>query len=208
MCVCRSISPGNPVYRRRSITSAPRGGASVLTSTIRAPSIRTVAFLMRRLPSHSCANRIARMSADAGAGEDMPTMIARARRDRAFICLTAPGTFLSGRPVTVIFAKVSFEHLDDHVQVGFHRFDVLTELIEPGVRALELLVVALLRRVQMAHDRGQTDDPFHHPVGLRGEPFKICGELRLLTQQKLHGPFDLLRRHWFEFHENPPVSTR
>ena len=117
--------------------------------------------------------------------------------------------------MTVILAKVSFEHLDEHVQVGFHRFDVLTELIEPftnfiepRVRTFELLVRALLCRVQMAHDRGQTDDPFGHPVGLRRELFKICRELRLLTQQELHGPFDLLRRHRLEFHENPPVSMR
>ena len=99
--------------------------------------------------------------------------------------------------MTVIVAQVSFEHLDEHVQVRFHRLDVLTELIEPRVRAaelfvraLELLVRALLRRVQMAHDRAQTDDPFGHPVGLRREFFKIFRELRLLMQQELTARLD------------------
>src|SRR5260370_19628139 len=46
MCVCTSISPGNPVYFERSIVSAPAGiaDASVVTLRMRSPSTITMAF--------------------------------------------------------------------------------------------------------------------------------------------------------------------
>src|SRR6266849_2710283 len=47
MCVCTSISPGNPVYFERSIFSAPAGiaDASVVTLRMRSPSTITMAFV-------------------------------------------------------------------------------------------------------------------------------------------------------------------
>src|SRR5260370_1786399 len=47
MCVCTSISPGNPVYFDKSTTSAPTGiaDASVVTLRMRSPSTMTMAFV-------------------------------------------------------------------------------------------------------------------------------------------------------------------
>src|SRR5437016_7820191 len=47
MCVCTSMSPGNPVNFDRSIDSAPAGiaDASVVTPRIRSPSTITMAFV-------------------------------------------------------------------------------------------------------------------------------------------------------------------
>src|SRR5216683_760321 len=59
MCVCTSISPGNPVYFERSIVSAPAGiaDASVVTLRMRSPSTITMAFVQTfPLASHSFPN--------------------------------------------------------------------------------------------------------------------------------------------------------
>src|SRR6266850_2893939 len=60
MCVCASISPGNPVYFERSVTSAPAGtaDASVVTLRIRSPSTITIAFVQSfPLASHNLPKR-------------------------------------------------------------------------------------------------------------------------------------------------------
>src|SRR6266702_4505892 len=62
MWVCTSISPGNPVYFDRSITSAPAGiaDASAATLRIRPPSMITIAFVHSfPLASHNFPNRTA-----------------------------------------------------------------------------------------------------------------------------------------------------
>src|SRR5216684_6038760 len=62
MCVCASISPGNPVYFERSIFSAPAGiaDASVVTARMRSPSTITMALVQSfPLASQSLPKRTA-----------------------------------------------------------------------------------------------------------------------------------------------------
>src|SRR6266403_1918629 len=62
MCVCTSMSPGNPVYFERSIVSAPAGiaTASVVTLRMRSPSTMTMAFVQSfPLASQSLPKRTA-----------------------------------------------------------------------------------------------------------------------------------------------------
>src|SRR3989454_9145022 len=69
MCVCTSISPGNPVYFERSIVSARAGiaDASVVTVRMRSPSTITIAFVQSfPLASQSFPKRTAFTGLAAG----------------------------------------------------------------------------------------------------------------------------------------------
>src|SRR5260370_1362678 len=94
MCVCTSISPGNPVYFERSIVSAPAGiaAASVVTLRMRSPSTTTMAFVQsfpldechRRRGGRPHSQRDDRCTGDSGGrGNDRPLEIhGIARTDR------------------------------------------------------------------------------------------------------------------------------
>jgi len=96
--------------------------------------------------------------------------------------------------VTVVFAEVTFEGL-------YKSLDPIGELPD---------------------NARQPDEPVGDVLGLcaqffevgleanlmRLDPSHICSKLSLLAQQKLHSPFDLVRRHRLEIHENTPVPLR
>ena len=119
----------------------------------------------------------------------------------------------------MILSQVSLEHLDEDVQVGLDGRDVLGE---PSVSLPELLVGLFLRLGESpelfgelarafddaADNAGQTDDSVGHPIDLHRLLLRIRRELCLLPEQKLHGSFDLVRRHRLEIHENTVLSMR
>ena len=89
MWVCRSISPGRPVKRRRSTVSAPAGtpASPVATRTIRSPSMTTTASVMTREPSQSWPNRIAFVCAETGSASATTAAASiRARTSRTSSC--------------------------------------------------------------------------------------------------------------------------
>jgi hypothetical protein len=114
----------------------------------------------------------------------------------------------------MIFAEVSLEHLDDHVQVRFDRADVFRKvvirLLQMPRCLLKLLASPVLRCQQLPHDACQSDEAVGQSVRLPRQLLKIPDELRLLLQQKLHRSLDLLRRHRVKFHEKPldPFAQR
>ena len=119
--------------------------------------------------------------------------------------------------MAVIFPEVSLEHLDNDVQMAFDGLDVLAKVVQASLRLIEALGGDLLRGPKLAYLFGETlgdtpdesrqpDQTVRDPVSLRGQLLKICIELRLLTQQELHRPFDLLGRHRLKFHENTLAS--
>jgi hypothetical protein len=66
MCVCASIKPGTPVYRERSITSAPLAIDALPLVTLRTRSSSTITTALvktRPVPSTSLPNLIALVAA-------------------------------------------------------------------------------------------------------------------------------------------------
>lgn len=110
--------------------------------------------------------------------------------------------------MTVILSHVTLEHLDDRVQM---RLDVADVRAQTSIRGAKLLVGPRLRIGDLgnavndsADDRGQTNDPLGHQVGFRLQFLesrlesgmvggRICRELRLLSDHKLHRSLHLLR---------------
>jgi hypothetical protein len=124
----------------------------------------------------------------------------------------------------VIFSQVTLEHLNQHVQVRIgplhllrqltqvlvgpllvcaEQSDLCADLSDLFAKLFDLFAKLFNPSKRVSGDPGKANNGVFELVDLPGLPRNIGRELRLLSQQKLHRPFDLLRRHLREIHVKP-----
>ena len=118
--------------------------------------------------------------------------------------------------MAVVLAQVSFEHLDDHVQVRLDGRDVPAQ---PGICGPKLFVGSLLRHGNLrnavndlTNNRREAHETRRHLLQPCVEPRlagrRIRRKLRLLLQQELHRALHLFGGQRLKLHESTSARLR